>query len=64
MSGRAERGGQRVAVLVQRAGLQRGQDELARELLAHVEDVGADGAERERALADVGQFACPARDRA
>ena len=53
----AERGGERIAVLVERAGLQRGQDVLARELLAHVEDVRADRAHRERALADVGQLA-------
>ena len=34
ISGRAERGGQRIAVLVERAGLQRRQDVVARELLA------------------------------
>ena len=49
----AERRRQRVAVLVERVGLQRRQDVVARELLAHVEHVRADGAGRQRAVADV-----------
>ena len=57
ISGRAERGRQRIAILVQRAGLQRRQDVLAHELLAHVEDVRADRAERQRPLAHVGELA-------
>ena len=52
----AERGGQRVAALVHRAGLQRRQDEVARELLAHVEHVRARRADRQRALPHVVQF--------
>ena len=53
----AERGRQRIAILVKRAGLQRRKDVLLRELVAHVEDVRADRADRKRALADVGQLA-------
>ena len=48
----AERGGHRVAVLVDGVGLERGQDEIARELLADIEHVRPDGAGGERAVAD------------
>ncbi len=56
MSGRAERRGERISVLVNRARLQRGQDVVARELLARVDHVRADGADRKRPLAHVGQL--------
>ena len=47
-----QRGDQRVAVHVERAGAQRGQAEPAGELVAQVEHLGLDGAAGERALAD------------
>ncbi len=47
-----ERGFERIAILVQRVGSQGRQDIAARELLAQVQDVGARGAERQRAIAD------------
>ena len=52
-----ERGRQRIAILVQRAGLERRQDVVAGELLACIDHVRADGAERQRALADVRELA-------
>ncbi len=47
-----ERGDQRVAVHVERVGLQRRQAELVGELVAHVGDDRLDGAAVQRALAD------------
>ena len=60
----AERRRERIPVLVDGARLQRRQDELARELLADVQDVRAHRADRERALADVFELAPLARGRA
>ena len=51
--GPAERGGQRVPVLVHRAGLQGRQHEVARELVAQVEHVCPGRAERQRPLARI-----------
>ena len=61
-----ERRRERVLPLVERARLQRRQDEPAREHVADVEHVRADGAGRERALAHLVQLAALAeieRDR-
>ena len=53
----AQRGRQRIALLVHGAGLQRRQNIVAREFLAHVEHVAADGAGRHRARANLRELA-------
>ena len=55
-SGATDRGCQRIAAPIERTRLQRRQDEVPHELLARVDDVGADRASRQRALANVGQL--------
>ncbi len=57
ISGRLERRGERIPLFVQRVGLQRGQDVVARKLLAHVQHVASDGAGRHRALANLVELA-------
>ena len=59
-----ERGRHRRAIGVERAGLERRQRVVADELLAHVDDVRAHGAEGQRALADLDELGCRVRGRA
>ena len=52
-----ERGGERIAILVERVGLQRRNNVLARELVPAVEHVRSRRSERERALPQIGELA-------